>query len=139
MRKLIPAIAAVALLGACTEVEEADPVVEETADAESMTDANGETMEAYLGEWDVTYPDGTTGVTTNNADGTYSAVLPDGSTIDGNWTFGADESCWVPNAEGVEPACYAVGAADETGARVLSMADGTSITVSPVASSDTAE
>ena len=134
MRKLILGVAALALLSACTETEvEEETMVEETAEPAVVTDVNGETMDAYLGEWTVTYPDGASAVSTNNADGTYSMVLPDGQTATGTWTFGAEESCWTVDAEGSPTDCYTVGAPDENGMRVLTMADGTSITVTPVA------
>lgn len=133
MRKLILCTASIALLGACGEAAmEEEPMVDETVEPAAMTDANGDTMEAYLGDWNVTYPDGSMGTSTNNADGTYAGELPDGTAITGTWTFGAEESCWTPDGDEAESACYAVGAPDENGLRELTMADGTTITVSPM-------
>lgn len=136
MHKFVYVAAAAALLGACTsEAEEEvvdEPVVQEEI---ALTDANGETMEAYVGRWDVTYPDGTPGVTTNNPDGTYTAEMADGTTVNGNWTFGAEQSCWQAD-EARNPTCYTVGASDEDGTRTLTMDDGNTITVTPAAETD---
>lgn len=130
MKKLIMAASSIALLGACSEVAVEEEAVEEVAVAEVMTDANGDTMEAYLGEWDVVYPDGSTGISTNNADGTYTAVPTDGEADNGTWSFGAEESCWT-SAVTEDVTCYTVGAADENGTRILTMADGNTISVTP--------
>ena len=133
MKKLICAVAATALLAACNSEAEEEVVDEPSVEEEVvLTDTNGETMEAYLGDWDTTYPDGSTAVTTNNADGTYSAVLDDGTTMSGTWTFGAERSCWQAH-DSRSPTCYTVGAADENGTRVLTMDDGTTVTITSVA------
>tara|TARA_B100001057_G_C22409853_1_gene779229 strand:- start:15 stop:437 length:423 start_codon:yes stop_codon:yes gene_type:complete len=136
MKKLICAVAATALLAACNSEAEEEVVDEPVAEEEVvLIDTNGETMEAYLGDWDTTYPDGSTAVTTNNADGTYSAVLEDGTTMSGTWTFGAEQSCWLAD-DSSSPTCYTVGAGDENGTRVLTMDDGTTVTVTPVAATE---
>lgn len=129
MRLFVSCAAAIALLSACSEAEVEEPVVDDPVEEAVVTDANGDTMEAYLGDWDVTYPDGSTGVTTNNADGTYTVTMADGTTMQGSWVFGAEESCWTE--DGAEPICYTVGAPDENGTRELTMADGTVIMVTP--------
>lgn len=133
MKKLLACTAALALVSACAEpAEQEAPAEEAVAAADAVTDGNGDTMEAYLGDWDATYPDGSTGVTTNRDDGTYTVTMADGTTINGLWSFGPDQSCW--HAEGEDEAtCYTVGAPDADGARVLTTADGEEITVSPVA------
>jgi len=124
MKKLIACMAGLAFISACAqEAEEPAPEVEEVAPSASMED--------YLGTWTVTYPDGSTGVTTNNADGTYTSELADGTATNGAWVFGEEQSCWTP--EGAEEdICYTVSDSDETGTRTLTMDDGNVLTVSPV-------
>ncbi|AKQ42859.2 hypothetical protein CP97_13710 [Aurantiacibacter atlanticus] len=132
MRNWIICAASFAMLSACAEEAE-EPVMEEPVEDAVLTDMNGETMEGYLGTWTVQYPDGAEGMTTNNPDGTYDYVLPDGTEASGTWEFGAAESCWDADGDGEGTgACYTVSAGDENGTRVLTMADGTQIKVTPV-------
>lgn len=135
MKKLVSCVAAMALLTACGEDA---PAEADIAATDVVAEVPADTMEDYLGAWDVTYPDGSTATTTNNADGSYSSVMADGTAISGLWTFGADESCWHNDGD-EEATCYVVGAAGEDGTRVLTMADGTSITVTPAAADTSAE
>lgn len=138
MKKIVLGAVVLSLAAACGQEAAEEPAADEVATEEvAVTDANGETMEAYLGSWDVVYADGSTGVTTNNADGTYTGEMADGTALSGTWTFGAEESCWQAT-DSEEATCYTVGAGDENGTRVLTMADGTSISVTPKAE-ETAE
>ena len=133
MKKLLASMAVLAALGACSQEPEApaEPV-EEVAAAPAVT------MQDYVGVWDVTLADGATHVTTNNADGTFSRVYPDGATDGGTWTFTMEQSCWTP--DGAEAACYTVSEADAAGTLTLtSVADGSVITATPVAAEAAAE
>lgn len=126
MKKLLACASALIVLSACADTSEeaTEEAVEEVAEA-------GPVMEDYLGSWDVVYPDGATGVTTNNADGTFERVAADGTVDTGTWTFGSEESCWT--AVGEEPGCYVVSGPGEGGMRTLTMADGNVLEVTPIA------
>lgn len=130
MKKLIACASALFVLSACAEEAVDEAPVEEVAEA-------GDTMEDYLGAWDVLYPDGSTGVTTNNADGSYTATMPDGSAASGLWSFGPDQSCWQASGE-EEARCYTVSEPAPDGARTLTDADGNGLIVTPVADEETA-
>ncbi len=127
MKRIISCMALLAIVSGCSQEAEApaEPV-EEVAEAPAVTMAN------YVGAWDVTLADGSTHVTTNNADGTFTRTFADGTADGGIWTFAADQSCWTP--EGGEAACYTVGEADAAGTLTLTnVTDGSVITATPVA------
>ena len=130
MKKIIAAASALTLLAACAE-EATEEVVEEEAGAVEAT--SGVTFEEHLGVWDVTYPDGTTGVTTNRPDGSYTQVVGDGDPVEGLWALSDDgTSCWDAGTED-GATCYTVSAADADGTRTLTAEDGTVLTVTPAA------
>ncbi len=52
-------------------------------------------------------PEGTRSVLINN-DGTYSTVLPDGTSIDSTWSLAGETACFVPQPEGPDYCVEAV-------------------------------
>lgn len=127
MRKLLATMAIMAVVTACAEEAEApaEPVEEVEA-------APAVTMESYVGAWDVAMADGSTHVTTNNADGSFTRTYPDGTSNGGIWTFAAEQSCWA--TDGGESDCYAISEADAAGMITLTnVTDGSVVTATPVA------
>jgi len=124
MKRLLASAALLVAMTACSQdAEEPAAPVEEAAPTAAMED--------YVGAWNVTAADGATHVTTNNADGTYTAAYPDGTTEAGTWTFAAEQSCWT--AEGDEPSCYTISEPDITDTLTLTnVADQSVIKASPV-------
>lgn len=132
MKKLLVSVAVLAVLSACSQEPEAPAApVEEVIAAPAVTKAD------YVGEWTVTLADGATHVTTNNADGSFTRVMSDGTTDAGFWTFTAEQSCWTPDG-GVE-ACYAIGEEDAAGMLTLTAADGSIVTATRIAAAPAAE
>jgi len=128
MKKIAFCLACSAMIAACgQQAEETSATVAEQETAAAPANVR----EDYLGAWDVSYPDGTKGVTTNNDDGTYVAQMEDGTSVTGTWTFGETETCWKPD-EGESGGCYAVSAPEFDGSRVLTGEDGRLLIVAPV-------
>ncbi len=129
MKKIIACAAGLTLLSACSG-ESAEEASEEPAAVEVTSEV---TFAEHLGTWDVTYPDGTTGVTTNRPDGTFTRIVGDAEPVEGLWAM-SDEgtSCWDSGAE-TGAVCYVVGPADESGTRVLTAEDGSEVMVTPAA------
>lgn len=133
MKTLLASVAMLAALSACSQETEAPAApVEEVAAAPAVT------VQTYVGVWDVALADGTSHVTTNNPDGTFSRVYSDGFTDGGSWTFTLEQSCWT--ADGAEAACYTMSEADAAGTITLtSVSDGSAITATPVVAEAPAE
>jgi hypothetical protein len=135
MKNLLASAALLVAVSACSgEAEEPAAPVEEATEAPAAV-----TMESYVGTWTVTPAEGEAYTAVNNADGTYTDTMPDGSTVSGTWAFGADQSCWTP--AGGEEQCLAVGLEDENGTVTLTGADGVqfSATRVPAEAAPTAE
>lgn len=131
MTRLLACAAVTALLCACSpQAEEPAPQETEAASEPVVTAPEFDTMESYVGTWEITYPDGAKATLTNDPDGTYTLVR-DGSELLGLWSFGTEQSCWQEE-EAEEAACYTVGAAQADGSRVMTRDDGTVVTVKPV-------
>jgi len=128
MKRLVFCLAISAMIAACGQ--QADDAADDGSSGPVVV-APADTVEDYLGAWNVSYPDGTKGVTTNNEDGTYVAEMEDGISVNGTWTFGETETCWTPE-EGETGGCYEVSAPEFDGSRVLTGKDGTLLIVSPV-------
>ena len=126
MRKLLASVALLATISACSQEAEEPAAVEETAAAA----APAATLETYAGAWNVTRPDGSTHVTTNNADGTFTRTYPDGGTESGTWTLTADRGCWT--VEGGTEACYTISDEDAAGTVTLTADDGAVVTATRV-------
>ena len=133
MKKLLASMAMLAALSACSQEAEAPAApVEEVAATPAVT------MQTYVGTWNVAMADGTSHVTTNNPDGTFSSVYSDGSADGGSWTFTLEQSCWT--ADGAEAVCYTMSEADAAGTITLTnVADGSVITATPVVAEAAAE
>ncbi len=131
MNKLVACAATLAILAACGQEQSGVP--EGGYDRGLAPEPDIGAMEDYLGAWDVTYPDGSTGVTTNNEDGSYDVVLDNGAAFTGLWSYGEDKSCWQAE-ETEEATCYVVSDSDENGTRTLTADDGSALIVSPASS-----
>lgn len=130
MKKLI-LLAGIAALAACTGKE---PAAEETTAAGA---ASSETAAAPApapaiapGSYDVTYPDGTKGVDTLMADGSYvSRDSADKVTDKGKWAVKDGKTCFA--AEGKAEECFAVSAPAADGSFTGTGADGSVVQVKP--------
>jgi hypothetical protein len=135
MKKFV-LLAGVALLAACgtkepapeatatdaTATEAATPAVAATG----ATTANG----AGPGSYDVTHPDGTTGVDTLQADGTYvSRDASDKVVEKGTWASKDGKTCFIP--EGKTEECYTEGARAADGSFDATGPDGKVTKVKP--------
>ena len=127
MKKIV-LIAAVAALSACSQSAEEAPAPEETVAAPEAPAAM--TAAEAAGSYDVSYPDGTTGVTTIHADGTF--VATDGSNVEtrGTWAMKDGKSCFDPEGDAVE-ACWTQTEPDANGVFTATAPDGTVVTVTP--------
>ena len=124
MKRLLASAALLVAISACSQgSDEPAAAVEETGPVAAMED--------YVGAWNMTLADGSTLVTTNNADGTFADTYPDGSTKAGTWTFSPEQSCWT--VAGEPEACYTISEPDITDKLTLTnVADQSVITATPV-------
>ena len=124
MKRLIAGAALLVAISACSQAaDEPAAAVEKAAPVTAMED--------YVGAWTVTQPDGTTYVTTNNADGTFSDTYSDGTTKAGTWTYAPEQSCWT--TEGQPQACYTISEPDITDKLTFTnVADQSVMTAMPV-------
>src|SRR5690606_10614439 len=100
--KKIATVCALALLAACSGAEttsEADAVAEPAA-----TETSVAFWPIQAGTYEYTRSDGTGGVNTIAADGTFSNAVTGGGTETGTWGQEGDLSCLVP--ESGEKRCY---------------------------------
>lgn len=124
MKRLLACAALLVAVSACSQ-----PAEEPAATAEEAEPAA--TMQDYAGAWNVTMADGSTHVTTNNADGTFTRTMPDGTSNGGTWTYAPEQSCWT--TEGEEPACYTMVESELSGNLTLTnVADQSVVTASRV-------
>ncbi|TIX49593.1 hypothetical protein [Alteraurantiacibacter aquimixticola] len=132
MRLIIAAASALTLLAACTQEtgEDADATAEIAAEGPVQA-TSAVTFDEHIGTWNVTYADGSTAVTTNREDGSFTTELGSGEVIEGLWALSDDgTTCW--DSGGEEGAtCYTVSPAAEDGSRTLTLEDGTEVTVTP--------
>lgn len=103
MKKLV-LLAAVAALAACAETETAPEVAEAAETATAPTQVASWPLEA--GTYEYTRADGTTGVTTVAADGTYSMKPTEGETETGTWAEEGGKTCLKSNGEPANMRCY---------------------------------
>ena len=125
MKKLLASVAVLAVLSACSQEPEAP-----AAPVEEVVAAPPVTKDSYVGQWNVTLADGSTHITTNNADGSFTRVMSDGTNDKGFWTFTAEQSCWMPE-NGVET-CYSISAPDAAGNLTLTAPDGSVVTATHI-------
>jgi hypothetical protein len=129
MRKLVLILLPLTILAACSSEPVEEPVVEETA-AAAATAANGSPAGAY----EATAADGTVTTTTLNADGTYTDVDAEGTTVaEGTWAVTDGKTCFSPTTEGVDAMCYTESAPAEDGSFTATPDEGDPVTVRPAA------
>ena len=135
MRKLVLMLLPLTVLAACSSEPAEEPVVEETA-AASATSANG----SAAGVYEATAPDGTVTTTTLNADGTYTDVDAEGTTLaEGTWAVTEGKTCFTPTTEGVDPMCYTESTPAADGSFTATPDEGDPVTVRPAAAAASAE
>ncbi len=130
MKKLV-LIAAVAALSACSQKAEEAPAPADTTVAMPEAPATMTAAEA-AGSYDVKYADGTSGVTTINADGSFVATDGKGVETKGTWAMKDGKSCFDPDGDAPE-ACWTDSAPDAAGVFTATAPDGTVVTVTPQA------
>ena len=125
MRGILIAAAALSL-GACQKVEV--PAAEEGAPSEAAAPAAVQSPDA--GTYDITNPDGTTGSSTLNADGTYSDQDSAGKvTAKGTWAVKDGKTCFMP--EGAAEQCFAESARAADGSFTATDSKGNAVQVKP--------
>ena len=126
MKKLI-GISAVVLLAACNQAEapEATPTEEAVAAAPVVAP----------GAYDGVLADGSAGgVSTLNADGTYSDVDPEGAVVEeGTWETRDGKTCFAPTTEGRTAMCWTESERAADGTFTATPDEGDPVTVKPVA------
>ena len=128
MRRSILALVPLTVLAACSSEPAEEPVAEETVAA--VTAANGSPAGAY----EATAADGTVTTTTLNADGTYTDVDAEGTTVaEGTWAVTDGKTCFTPTTEGVTPMCYTESAPAADGSVTATPDEGDPVTVRPAA------
>ena len=128
MRRITLALVPLTVLAACSSEPAEEPVAEETVAA--VTAANGSPAGAY----EATAADGTVTTTTLNADGTYTDVDAEGTTVaEGTWAVTDGKTCFTPTTEGVTPMCYTESAPAADGSFTATPDEGDPVTVRPAA------
>lgn len=122
-------LCAVAALGACSDAdvpaeEAATPVEEATAVAEAA-------YEIGPGTFEYERSDGTSGINTLAADGTFSNAVEGGTIETGTWAQEGDLSCLTPD-DG-EKRCYTFTQPDAEGNFTGTMPDGVTVTIKKTA------
>jgi len=130
MHKLIFLAAPLALTACAQEAEVADADIEE-AEVAAVTTANG-TVTPMTGE--VSNAEGSQGLSTLNADGTYQDLDSEGNVVaEGAWAVVDGKTCFTPSTEGVEAQCWTESEPAEDGAFTATSDAGEEVTVTPVA------
>lgn len=132
MKKLL-LLAGIAALTACsqkTEEPKENTVasVENTAAATPAATADSATTAP--GDYDVKMADGTMGMTTINADGSYVDTDAKGKQVKGKFAHKDGKDCFDPDGDETET-CWTVSAPGADGSFTAKAADGTTVTVSP--------
>ena len=134
MRRITLALVPLTVLAACSSEPAEEPVAEETVAA--VTAANGSPAGAY----EATAADGTVTTTTLNADGTYTDVDAEGTTVaEGTWAVTDGKTCFTPTTEGVDPMCYTESTPAADGSFTATPDEGDPVTVRPAAAAASAE
>lgn len=125
MRGILIAAAALSL-AACQKAEA--PAAEENAPSEAAAPAAVQSPDA--GTYDITNPDGTTGSSTLNADGTYSDQDSAGKvTAKGTWAVKDGKTCFMP--EGAAEECFTESARASDGSFTATDSRGNAVQVKP--------
>ena len=137
MRNLIFLMAPLAL-AACAQEAEVEVTDTEEVEVAAVTTANG-TVTPMTGE--VSNAEGSQGMSTLNADGTYQDLDTEGGVVaEGTWAVVGGKTCFTPTTEGVEGQCWTESEPAEDGSFTATSDAGEEVTVSPVtAEEETAE
>lgn len=130
MKRLIVAVAILAVAGCAKPAEQQEEAAPAAAEAEApvVTVANGSPPGTYL----ATGADGTVMTTVINADGTYTDTNADGVLVaEGTWAVTDGKTCFTPTTEGVEPMCFTETAPAEDGSFTATPDSGDPVTVRP--------
>lgn len=116
MRKVV-LLAVVATLAACAEAEKAPEATEIAGATETASTAPAQAASWKLeaGTYEYTRADGTSGVTTVAADGTYSMKPATGETETGTWAEEAGKTCLKSNGTPENRRCYVFTTPDGEG------------------------
>ncbi|MGH6786221.1 MAG: hypothetical protein ACREBO_05280 [Novosphingobium sp.] len=120
-------LAGIALLAACSQKPAEEPAAIDTAAATEAAAAPTPTA----GTYEVTNPDGTTGTTVLNADGTYVDTDAAGKEVKGAWVVKDGKTCFTPEGQAEE--CYTESARAADGSFTASDAKGGTVQVKPKA------
>ena len=131
MKKFALLAAVAALTAACSqEAEEAEATDEAVAEAPAATETAPMSAAEMAGTYDVKMADGTTGVSTLNADGTYVDTDASGAETErGTWAMKDNKTCFDPDGEAPET-CFTDGPPAADGSWTSTADDGTTVTVS---------
>lgn len=118
--KTIAFLAALAALSACAQ----------DADKPAEPDETALTIDEVAGTYDYTLADGTQGITTMLADGTFSDAM-DGEIVTGEWGVADDKVCLDPEGEAAEQQqdCFTLSEPDSEGVQLATAGDGTVVKV----------
>jgi opacity protein-like surface antigen len=119
-------LAALAALSACSQASE-EPTAEATP---TVAAEQALTVDGVAGAYDYTRDDGTTGITTLLADGSFTD-LGAGGEIKGQWSVTDNKVCIDPEGESPDrkPNCYTLSAPDAEGMQIATGDDGTVVKV----------
>lgn len=123
MRILIACSTALALI-ACSEAEAPAPEPEEPVEEMAQS-------AVVPGTYEVTWPDGTVGMTTINDDGTFSGTQGE-ETQSGTVADVDGKACFDPDGDEAETMCWLASEPAEDGTFTSTADDGTVVTVKPV-------
>jgi hypothetical protein len=123
-------LCAVAALAACSDAEAPteDAAVPAAEEAAAVAEAS---YEIGPGTYEYTRSDGTSGINTLSADGTFSNAVADGTIETGTWAQEGDLSCLTPG-EG-EKRCYTFTQPDAEGNFTGTMTDGVTVAIKKTA------
>lgn len=126
--KKFAVLAGFALLAACGSKTDAPA---DTATTEAAASAAEAAPSPTAGVYDVTNPDGTKGLTTLAADGTYEDKDAKGAVVKGTWAVKDGKTCFTP--EGKPEECYTESARAADGSFTATDAKGATVQVKPQA------
>ncbi|MBX9896303.1 MAG: hypothetical protein K2Y17_00080 [Qipengyuania sp.] len=110
MRALI-LLTAVAALAACSEAK----TVPEAVNAEPAMETQAASWKLEAGTYEFTREDGTRGVNTVAADGTYSIAYTGGKTETGTWAEENGKTCLTSSGDAENKRCYVFTTPDAQG------------------------
>lgn len=122
MRKVI-LLAGVVALAACSQAEAPESAVEEVVAA---------TEAPTPGTYSVAESDGSSYTLVIGEGLTFTAMPAEGEPVSGTFELVDDMVCFTPEGSEEEPNCSSASAADEDGVIIVTSADGSTSTITPV-------